>query len=332
MGGWPALGWAEIMETVDFRALFENSPNPYMVLDAGLHYVAANEAYLAATGTHFDQLRGKHVFVAFPHDPHDPANDNTRQLLASFEKVLRTGRTDVLARIVYRVPRADLADDSERVWSATHTPILGDDGKVAFILQHTVEVTEVERMRRLDGPVGATATQLEAGVYGRALAVQAENTTLASELRNLRLLLEQAPGFACALKGPEHVFELANRAYQSLVGHRELVGMRLIDALPEVRGQGIVELLDQVYRTGVPFVAAGREVMIQRTPESDTEARVLDFVYQPIVDDAGSTVGIFVQGNDITVQRRLMEELQRLAAIVEQSGDFIAARTCAPST
>jgi PAS domain S-box-containing protein len=46
-------------------------------------------------------------------------------------------------------------------------------------------------------------------------------------------------------------------------------------------------------------------------------------VYQPIVESDGSVSGIFVQGSDITEQKRLAEERERLATIVEQSTDFI---------
>jgi PAS domain S-box-containing protein len=305
------------MATPDFRALFEHSPNLYMVLDRDLRYVAANRAYLGVTGRTLDSLQGQHVIAAFPHDPGDPHNDNARMLLASFEKVLRTRSSDVLARIVYRVPRDD-GGPEERVWSATHTPVLGPDGAVEFILQHTVEVTGFER-----GQPGAAAA-LEAGVLGRALAVQAENTLLASELRSLRQLLEQSPGFAAVLKGPEHVFELTNPAYEQIVGRTDLVGKSVLEALPELRGQGIEELLDGVYQSGVPFVAQGLEVRLRPSPDAQEQQHFLDFVYQPIKDDQGRTRGIFVQGHDITEQRRLLGEYEGLAAIVEQSGDFIA--------
>jgi hypothetical protein len=59
-------------------------------------------------------------------------------------------------------------------------------------------------------------------------------------------LLRQAPGFVCFLRGASLVFELANDAYYQLVGHREVLGKTVREALPEVAGQGYFELLDRV--------------------------------------------------------------------------------------
>src|SRR5690606_17952083 len=38
----------------------------------------------------------------------------------------------------------------------------------------------------------------------------------------------------------------------------------------------------------------------QRAPDTPLETRWLDFIYQPIRDDAGVVIGIFVQGHDVT--------------------------------
>jgi PAS domain S-box-containing protein len=61
-------------DTLDFQALFNHSPNPYMVLDRELRYVAANQAYLRVTASRLEALVGRSVFDAFPHDPADPHN------------------------------------------------------------------------------------------------------------------------------------------------------------------------------------------------------------------------------------------------------------------
>jgi PAS domain S-box-containing protein len=73
------------MDAADFKAVFESSPNPYMLLDRDLRFVTANPAYLQATGMALDALVGRNLFDAFPHDPHDPANENARLLRESLE-------------------------------------------------------------------------------------------------------------------------------------------------------------------------------------------------------------------------------------------------------
>ena len=129
---------------------------------------------------------------------------------------------------------------------------------------------------------------------------------LASEHERLSELFEQAPIFMALLSGPEHVFELANPAYLKLVG-REVVGKRVVEALPESVSQGYMELLDRVYATGEPFVAASAEY----TASGGTgETRHLDFVYQPVTDQVGTVTGIFVVGTDVTERNRALRSLE----------------------
>jgi PAS domain S-box-containing protein len=138
------------MQPADFKAVFDASPNPYMLLDRDLRFVAANAAYLRATGADPNSLIGRALFDAFPHDPSDPENRNARVVRESLNRVLETRAADVIAFIPYRVPRE--RDGStvleERFWSATHTPILDERGNVRLILQHTVDVTELHELRK----------------------------------------------------------------------------------------------------------------------------------------------------------------------------------------
>jgi signal transduction histidine kinase len=84
------------------------------------------------------------------------------------------------------------------------------------------------------------------------------------------------------------------------------------DALPEIEGQGFFELLDGVYTSGRPFVGRALRVNVERAPEGQAEELMLDLVYQPILDHRGEVSGIFVQGHDITEQKRLEAALARL--------------------
>lgn len=139
---------------------------------------------------------------------------------------------------------------------------------------------------------------------------------LASQNERLRQLFEQAPGFMAMLSGRDHVFELANPAYLQLVGHRDIQGKPVRTALPEVIGQGFIDLLDQVFDTGEAFTGTSLKVGLQRTPGAPVEERFVDFVYQPIMGDDRKVTGIFVEGYDVTERvhgeahlRLLMNEL-----------------------
>ena len=122
----------------------------------------------------------------------------------------------------------------------------------------------------------------------------------AGEIDRFRKLFAQAPGFAAVLRGPDHVFELTNAAYDALVGRGDLIGRSVRETLPEVEGQGFFELLDRVFTTGQAHVGHGVKLQLlsDATPEPVTV--YVDFVYQPICDAAGSVSGVFVQGHDVT--------------------------------
>lgn len=133
---------------------------------------------------------------------------------------------------------------------------------------------------------------------------------LASERERLARLFEQAPGFMCMLHGAEHRFEFANPAYMRLIGHRDILGRAMTDALPEVVGQGFLELLDDVYRSGKAVTRYGTSFSL---PEADGTPHqgFIDFVYQPITDEAGGVVGIFVEGVDVTARVRNEQALRK---------------------
>jgi signal transduction histidine kinase len=120
-----------------------------------------------------------------------------------------------------------------------------------------------------------------------------------------------APAFMAVLRGPEHVFEMANPRYMQLIGHRDLIGKTVRAAVPEVEGQGFFEFLDNVYRSGEAFHGDSIKIELRRTPDSAPETRYLTFVYQPLTDVEGRVTGIFVLGSDVTENVAAHEALRR---------------------
>ncbi len=131
-----------------------------------------------------------------------------------------------------------------------------------------------------------------------------------AERERLDEVFQRSPSFLAFLSGPDHVFELANERYSQLVGHRELLGKTVRQALPELEGQGFFELLGQVYRTGEPFVGTGRRILLQLRPGHPPEERFLDFVYQPVREPDGRILGILAHGVDLTERRRAEQQLR----------------------
>ena len=140
----------------------------------------------------------------------------------------------------------------------------------------------------------------------------------AGELVRLVKMFVQAPAFMAVVRGPDHRFEFVNAAYFQLVGHRDVNAKSVLEAFPELREQGFIGLLDQVYQTGVEFVGDETPVMLQRTPGPSLELRYVNFVFQPIRDDSGAVNGIFAHGVDVTDLVLARQRSDKLASTIEQ--------------
>jgi PAS domain S-box-containing protein len=142
------------------------------------------------------------------------------------------------------------------------------------------------------------------------------------ERKRLHDLFMQAPAMIAILRGPQHLFELANPLYMQAVGAgREIIGKSVREALPEIRGQGVLELLDAVYRTGEPYFGDETPVHLDRKGTGHLEEAFFNFVYLPDKDAAGETQGILVHAVDVTDQvraRRRLEEQNRILEMITQ--------------
>ncbi|HEY9428533.1 MAG TPA: PAS domain-containing sensor histidine kinase [Gemmatimonadaceae bacterium] len=125
-------------------------------------------------------------------------------------------------------------------------------------------------------------------------------------------VFRQAPALMAVLRGPDHVFTLVNDAYYTTVGKRELIGKPVLEALPEVRGQGFVELLDHVLHTGKPYVGHEVPVKLARWPGSPPEERFITFIYHPLTDPDGTVSAILAHGMDVTEGVRARVQVERL--------------------
>ena len=129
---------------LDYFGLFDASPNPYLVLDRDLHIVGANKAYLKATKRELGDIVGRWAWDAFPTDP-----DTLREAIASFQSVIRHREPDTLALLRFDIPRPESEGGGfeTRYWSIVASPVLDGAGEVSVMLQHPIDVTELQRLR-----------------------------------------------------------------------------------------------------------------------------------------------------------------------------------------
>ena len=130
----------------------------------------------------------------------------------------------------------------------------------------------------------------------------------------LRHLYRHTPGFIATSVGSDHRITFANLAFRKLVGPRKLIGLTLAEAFPDLADQGFIELLDQVFESKLPYTGLRAPIFLEREVERPPERRVIDFIYEPIVDAEGEVTGIFCEGSDVTDVEHTENEFRLLQA------------------
>jgi signal transduction histidine kinase/CheY-like chemotaxis protein len=275
-----ALDWSSSLGPIDSWpaslkttvGLMLRSPVPLVLLWGPDGIMLYNDAYGGFAGNRHPGILGAKVLEAWP----EAADLNTRVMA-----VCMAGGT-----LQYKDERLVLnrRGTPEEAWmDLFYSPVIDESGHPGGVIAVVVETTERVLARR-------------------AAVAQSER---------LAQMFEDAPSFMALLEGPEHRFIFSNAAYQQLIAGRTIIGKPIREALPEIAGQGLYELLDKVYRSGASFRGHARPVKLQWNPNAAPEERLLDFIYQPVRNSAGTITGIFVEGIDVTDSARAVAALEK---------------------
>ena len=275
MHEWPACLRMTVSAALD-------SPLPTIVLWGPDLIQIYNAAYQMLLGSRHPVAMGQRTQECWPEVWHfnEPI----------YRRVMNTGEQIYLEDQEYSIHPSGVRE--MRYFTLNHAPARDEDGTVRGVLVVAIETT-------------------------RRLLADRDNLHLRNAARlaadQFQQMFQQAPGFLALLKGPEHIFESTNAAYRELLGDRKLIGKSVRQAIPEAESQGFVKILDQVYRSGKPFLASERPVYLQGCKDAVRPERYLDFVYQPVKDPQGQVFGIFVSGSDVTEKHLAHLELASIS-------------------
>ncbi|MEZ0483966.1 PAS domain-containing sensor histidine kinase [Fibrella aquatica] len=280
-------------------ALFEESPVGIAIVDTeGLVFRMANAFYGELAGRHPDQLIGRSLLEALP------------ELQGQgFDLLLNQVITSRKPYIAYEVAAEVMRQGRlETIYvDLTYQPQIGTDGQVSGILMVCSDVSK---------------------------QVFARQKTEESEAR-FRSLIEEAPVATCLFVGRELRIEVANKRILDIWGKGEAVlGKPLAEALPELLNQPFLEILDEIYTTGVPYNATADKCDLVINGELKTF--YFNFTYEPLRNTKGEIYGIMDMAVDVTEQviaRQQIEESERqyrtlstqLEELVQQRTEEIAA-------
>lgn len=148
-----------------------------------------------------------------------------------------------------------------------------------------------------------------------------------NESENQRDMLKQffmeAPAGICILNGPEFIFELANPVYQQLIGRNDLIGKPLFASLPQLKGQPVEEILNNVYHNNETFEGHELNIPIPDKHTGVLQNRYFNFIYQPRHNANNEVNGVLVFVYEVTdmvhAKIALQENEYKFRGIVEQS-------------
>lgn len=203
-------------------------------------------------------------------------------------------------------------------WTFSYSPAMDENGKVCGLHVVCTETT---------GKVLATK-QLEHNNRQQQIAMAAEAVAqkkVRENERNLRYIILQAPVAIAIFRGPEYVVEIANARALEMWGrhYSQVFNKPILEAMPELKSQGVQQLLDSVYQTGETFSAT--ELPVQLLREGKMETTYLNFVYEPVYNEQQQINAVITIGFEVTRQVLARNELQNMNEEMASANEELAA-------
>jgi PAS domain S-box-containing protein len=260
-----------------FDTALSNTPDITFTLDLNGRFTYANRQLAVALKRDHRDIIGKTVV-----DLEYPAELAAR-VQRQIQYVIET-KQNVRDQTDFTLPGGET-----RQYEYIYVPVLDEQGKVEAVAGSSRDITDQKR---------------------------AEQALAESEQR-LQRVFAQAPVAIVALRGRDLIVEMANPTYQALMEGRELVGRRLIEAVPEL-SQTALDAFHRVLDSGEPFIAS--EVLIAYDSKRDgtLENHWFNVAYSPLRDFAGQVTGVIAVLADVTAQVMARQELEQANRQLEE--------------
>lgn len=136
-------------------------------------------------------------------------------------------------------------------------------------------------------------------------------------------LFLQAPAYINIFKGPEHCYEFFHPKNKELFGKNvDFTGVNIRDAIPSLVGDGILDMMDDVYNNNVTVQYNERYVEFPNE-KGEMTGRYFNAYYQPWYDIKGNVQGVINFATDVTetveARIKLEESEKRFRNLVMQA-------------
>ena len=137
---------------------------------------------------------------------------------------------------------------------------------------------------------------------------------------DFKRLVAQAPVAILVFRGKDLTIDLVNGPMLEILDKdSSIIGMPLMEGLPELKGERAVELLFKVFETGKG--AEGKEVPARMMRNGLLETRYFNFSYRPLRegDNIVGVMGLAVEVTDQVMARKCLEAILSEKTVLEQN-------------
>ncbi|GAB3714757.1 hypothetical protein GCM10027592_54770 [Spirosoma flavus] len=256
-----------------FRTIVEKAPVA-VALFSGPEFVVtlANDRVLEFWGRKREQVMNKPLFEALPEARGQGYEELLMNVYVTGERLVANERSITLER-------------NGRLETAyidfVYEPYYSTGNSIIGVTVVCIEITEQVKQRQ---------------------AIEA------SEAR-FRSLIQEAPVATCLFVGRDLVVEVANEVMIGYWGKDwSVIGKPIIEAVPELKGQPFLDILDRVYTTGEAYTAQHMRADL----EVDGALRTFyfNFTYKPLRNSAGEVYAIMDMAVDVTEQVLAIQKVE----------------------
>jgi len=119
----------------------------------------------------------------------------------------------------------------------------------------------------------------------------------------LKNVFEDVPVAITLLRGKNLAVEYMNAFARQLIGDRNIIGLDLRDALPDLEQRELFDIVENVYTSGVPYHARGVRVDFDRDNDGEQEEGCFDISYHAVRDFDSTVSGVLSISIEVTDRR-----------------------------
>lgn len=216
--------------------------------------------------------------------------------------------------------------DRDRVAKAIEKAMTYDSGgeyDIEYVIIHPQLLTE--RIVRSKGKTNFDENRKAirfAGILQDVTEQSIIQKRIQKDEQQLKLLIDESPMRITFLSGPDLIIELANEKMLKSWGRdRTILGKPIEEAIPEIKGQKYLEILQQVYVTGISH--AEKQAEAWYVIDGENKCFYFDLWYKPMLDCEKNVYGILATAVDVTdkvlAQKKTEESERRLKGLIEHA-------------